>query len=405
MRKLFVILGFISCFLFFSVTCNASGLMDVHVEKKNIYGIKFVQAPWLNILDQAKSENKLIFVDFYTQWCGPCYNMARHVFTLPEVGTFYNKNFVCAKIDAESQEGAVLAKKYGVRSYPTYAFINAATGELVHSSGGRQEPAQFLYTGKSALIPKLNSAYLKAEYAKGNRDKDFLINYIRYSHTVYDRKGVLTAFDELIKGGAQLTNETVWNLFVEAIPSLTPYLKEVSDNYDKYCALFGKEVVDAKMMKETQYGDLSEIESFCDFDGKELNCEFIRINNALYRQHNYDEAIRRIDALIADSTINQQAVIDRLRFIARLNNSHSSEIPQRWFDKCIEYLRYVAYNNADRDDAVIHQSYAEALEQVIKRIHQNGEIPNGLSKVPQHGKTEYTMRPDDLKMKPQYRKK
>ena len=97
---------------------------------------------------KAKAENKLIFIDFYTQWCGPCLNMAQTVFSLPTVGYYYNQTFINLKIDAEEGEGITLAKKYGVRSYPTYAFIDPATEEIVHRSSSRQTPEQFIQTGK-----------------------------------------------------------------------------------------------------------------------------------------------------------------------------------------------------------------------------------------------------------------
>ena len=107
--------------------------------------------------------------------------------------------------------------------------------------------------------------------------------------------------------------------------------------------------VDAKLAKETTYGDLAVIEALCDFEGKAFNCELIRVNDAI-RQKNYDDAIRRIDALIADPQVDQQTLIGRLKYMVRLSYG-SEELPDVWFNKCVEYLRYIAYNQSDRDDA------------------------------------------------------
>ena len=127
-------------------------------------GINFNHQSWKEIVNKAKTDNKLIFVDFYTQWCGPCYNMATTVFTLPAVGSFYNNNFVCAKIDTENGEGIELAKKYGIHSYPTYLFIDPTTEKPVHRSSSRQTVEQFLQTGKCALNPTQRSYYLEEQY-------------------------------------------------------------------------------------------------------------------------------------------------------------------------------------------------------------------------------------------------
>lgn len=35
-------------------------------------GITFREGSWKEILAMAKKENKLVFVDNYTSWCGPC---------------------------------------------------------------------------------------------------------------------------------------------------------------------------------------------------------------------------------------------------------------------------------------------------------------------------------------------
>ena len=404
MKKVFVLVCLLAGFYTHSSALQPSLAPVTENVVESHRGIRFASADWAQVVEKAKAEHKLIFVDFYTQWCGPCYNMATTVFTLPDVAAFYNKNFVCAKIDAEVGEGLALAKKYAVRSYPTYAFIDPETGELVHRSGGRQTPEMFIYTGQSALDPTMRSTYLLDAYAKGNRERTLLLRYIRYKHSIFDRKSVNDAFAELIKGGASLKEREIWDIFVETVNSLSPYLLEVSDHYKEYCQLYGKAAVDAKFSKETQFGDLKTIESLCDFKDKAFNCEMIRISNALYREHNYDDAIRRIDALIANPQTDQQQLIDRLRFIARVKNYTRGDVPQKWIDKCIEYARYVAYNNADRDDAVVHQTYAEALEWVLQRTKENKQIPAGLLDAPKYGRSEYSMRPDGLKQKPQYRK-
>lgn len=56
-------------------------------------------------LEQAKVENKYVFVDCYTSWCGPCKMMAEKILPLKEVGEYMNGKFVCVKFDMEKGEG------------------------------------------------------------------------------------------------------------------------------------------------------------------------------------------------------------------------------------------------------------------------------------------------------------
>lgn len=116
-------------------------------------GIKFSDnKAWKEILAIAKKENKLIFLDAYATWCGPCKAMQRDVFTNEEVGKFYNEAFINVKMDMEKGEGVGLAETYSVMAYPTLLFING-DGEVVHKSVGGMDAKAFISLGTTALDP------------------------------------------------------------------------------------------------------------------------------------------------------------------------------------------------------------------------------------------------------------
>ena len=82
----------------------------------------------------AEKEKKMIFIDFYTTWCGPCKMMSSEVFTQDQVGEYFNRTFVNLKVDAEKGEGVELAKKYQVKAYPTFVVLRA-DGTEVYRTG------------------------------------------------------------------------------------------------------------------------------------------------------------------------------------------------------------------------------------------------------------------------------
>lgn len=131
---------------------------------------------WKDLLAKAKETNKVIFVDAFTSWCGPCKMMAKNVFTDKEVGDYFNAAFVNAKIDMEKGEGPEIAEKYGVRAYPTFLFING-NGELVHSGLGYMPPADFLTLAKAAGDPTKQYNPMKKRWEKGDRSAQFLYEF------------------------------------------------------------------------------------------------------------------------------------------------------------------------------------------------------------------------------------
>ncbi|HCR74879.1 MAG TPA: disulfide isomerase [Chryseobacterium sp.] len=140
--------------------------------------IKFEELPFKDLIAKAKKEKKIVFLDAYASWCGPCKMMERNVFTQKSVGDYFNANFVNARFDMEKGEGRDIAAKYGVRSYPTYLFLNG-DGELVSQNFGYMEESMFLTMAQDVNSPNNKKGSLKERFAKGEKDPDFLINIMK----------------------------------------------------------------------------------------------------------------------------------------------------------------------------------------------------------------------------------
>lgn len=142
--------------------------------------IQFQELPFKELVAKAKKDNKIVFIDAYASWCGPCKMMERNVFTKKSVGDYYNSNFVNARFDMEKGEGREIAAKYGVRSYPTYLFLNG-DGELVSQNFGYMEESMFLTIAQDINSPNNKKGSLKERFAKGEKDPEFLINIMKLS--------------------------------------------------------------------------------------------------------------------------------------------------------------------------------------------------------------------------------
>lgn len=144
----------------------------------NAQGIEFFHGSWEEALAEAKKQQKVIFIDAYATWCGPCKRMSREVFPNEEVGKFFNRYFINMKLDMEKGEGLKFRKEYPVSAFPTLFFVNG-NGEVVQKVKGAQSVAGFLDLGKKVLSLSDNSEEYARRYEEGDRDPEFLLQYVR----------------------------------------------------------------------------------------------------------------------------------------------------------------------------------------------------------------------------------
>lgn len=174
-------------------------------------GIRFSDGSFRDALQQAKTTGKLIFMDCYTSWCAPCKMMNTTVFTQPEVGHFFNEHFINVKFDMEKGEGRDLMKRYGMQVFPTYLLLDAE-GNEVHRVVGGHEAGEFISLMKSGMNAEHSIAGMQKRYEAGERNPDFLRQYIKVLGGGYRFDCIPQVLDDLCRQNRGGIPEEDWLL-------------------------------------------------------------------------------------------------------------------------------------------------------------------------------------------------
>lgn len=111
--------------------------------------IEFKNSNFDEALKEAKKTGKIIFLDAYTEWCGPCKKMAATTFKDAEVAKVFNAKFINLKVEMEKDaDGPRIAQQFSVRAYPSLLFING-DGKIVKYVVGFQTAEQLLAIANS----------------------------------------------------------------------------------------------------------------------------------------------------------------------------------------------------------------------------------------------------------------
>ena len=200
--------------------------------------IKFQEeVPFENILAQAKKENKLVFMDCYTTWCGPCKWLVKNIFADQKIADTYNNQFINFKSDMEKGEGLELAKRYKVRMYPTLLWIDG-NGEVVYTIVGTNTVEAFLDFASKVKNDENLFPNLVKRYEQGDRDPGFLKLLAETANLAYDPKAALYIDDYLnVIPKEKWTEEKNVSLLYTASKSFesmtTKFILEHPEKFDK----------------------------------------------------------------------------------------------------------------------------------------------------------------------------
>lgn len=145
--------------------------------KSKAQGIIFEHGSFTEALVKAKAENKLLFVDIYTSWCGPCKRMSQETFTQSKLGNYFNRNFINYKQDGEKNDGPELMKKFEITTVPTFLFLDGE-GKLVLKLHGFHSANDFLNIASNIDFYNRYGGSSQVEiYKKGSGTVDFFKDY------------------------------------------------------------------------------------------------------------------------------------------------------------------------------------------------------------------------------------
>ncbi len=233
--------------MFLLLSCFALQVMAQEESK----GIAFEKDGTLfrQAVQKALSQQKLIFLDCYTSWCGPCKMMAKNVFPLEEVGNFMNPKYVSIKIDMEKGEGPELQKKLQVSAYPTFIIFNSGGQEIGRFVGGCKAD-EFIEKVKQHSIDN-GSAEMDQRFANGDRDEAFLYEYLNTLGASYKRDQCSVVAEALLEGKEKTFTEDqkLTDVFMRHMANpFCPAFVQSAKNQKKLAKAVGEDRAAAKIL-------------------------------------------------------------------------------------------------------------------------------------------------------------
>ncbi|MDR2272503.1 MAG: thioredoxin family protein [Sphingobacterium sp.] len=204
-------------------------------------------AAFETVLNEAKREKKLIFLDAYTSWCVPCKQMAKDVFTVDSIADFFNNTFINVGYDMEKGEGITLKKRYAsdIAAYPTLLFIDG-DGVVVHKIVGAPSAKEMINLSRPALDPKASLLGLAKRYENGDRSLSTLTAYFKVLGNAGDRakiKEVATGYFDALTP-AELKQSENWKVLGEYLYNTdSKTFNYIFSHQDEFARKVGKDKV------------------------------------------------------------------------------------------------------------------------------------------------------------------
>jgi thioredoxin-related protein len=118
-----------------------------------------------SVFKSAAQQNKMIFIDFYTVWCGTCQSFEKNIKYDSIFKSYMTDKFYTLQIDAELEQNKEIVSKYRPNGYPTFVITNSNSKEIDRIVGlTKESPEGFINLIESILKGNEELGILKEQY-------------------------------------------------------------------------------------------------------------------------------------------------------------------------------------------------------------------------------------------------
>ncbi|MEO6304794.1 MAG: thioredoxin fold domain-containing protein [Bacteroidia bacterium] len=257
----------------------AIAILGVYFTQAQNKQIIFEAGNFSSVLSKAAKNNKLIFIDAFTTWCGPCKKMAKEIFTNDTVANYFNKTFINYKFDMEKGEGIDFAKKYQVNCYPNLVILDSK-GNLVHRAAGYMKAKEFIEFAQAAQSKDKNFYALKNNFEKAGITEKTIGDYINLlDGACLDASGGVIQYLSSVKE-EDLINKTNWELLRDHVTDINSReIKYLITNHKEFELRYHKEV-ENKISKlgSLYFSDYLKAKEFDRSAFEKSKAEFLKTN-------------------------------------------------------------------------------------------------------------------------------
>ncbi|TJY34102.1 thioredoxin family protein [Pontimicrobium aquaticum] len=311
---------------------------NINVGELNKKGIEFSSESFDKAIKISRELNKPIFIDFYTHWCGPCKRMDNFVFTDSIIGDFYNKNFICLKIDAEKGEGIALANKFGVQGYPTLLFLTPNL-EIKLKHFGYRGTKNFLELGYTVIDGKSSNDSVLNSLSNYDSKVESLFEFsssLNYYSRQSEKDSALFDYFKDIPKNKWYTPQYFHFIENQSYSIFSPLSEFVIANRNKYSKLYGKTRIDKFISRLMSFAIKTPKDlygkSYNNFSNDEiyslLYSELEKIDFVFTNKNKLNHEIILLCKSVRDNNKDWNSLFTKVDYY----NKHYSQFDKEWYN-------------------------------------------------------------------------